>query len=229
MQKSKRLKLIKEIMLERKDLQVSELVEAMSVASESTIRRDIKDLVSDGFLIEHYGSIVLNEKNDSDVLFSVRATKNTEEKNKIAIEAAKLIKDNAFVYLDAGSTTLSMVRHISATNCIFVTNGINVATELAANHFTVHLVGGELKLITMAIVGEAALNNIKNYHFDISFIGTNGISEVGYSTPDIREGILKQAVVSHSRHSYIVADRSKFEKTTSFVFATPEECDLITN
>lgn len=228
MQKSKRLSIIKDIMLEKKDVQISEINELIPDVSESTIRRDIKDLAANNFLKEVYGSVVLVEKNDGDVLLSERTSKNIEAKTKIAKEAANLIQDNSFVYIDAGSTTSHIVQHLSAKNVTFVTNGINIATELGLQNYKVYLVGGEVKTITMAIVGEQAVHNISNYHFDISFIGANGISEVGYSTPDIREGILKKSVINRSRTAYILADKSKYDKTTSFVFASRKECVLIT-
>jgi DeoR family fructose operon transcriptional repressor len=227
MQKSKRLRIIKEFVKSKKDVQISQINELIDV-SESTIRRDIKELAEQGFLKEEYGSILYSKKNVVDIVLSERNTRNIEAKKIIGKKAAALIKENDFVYLDAGSTTFYVIDYLDGVNASFVTNGINVATELGRKGYKVHLVGGELKTITMAIVGEEAIENLSHYHFDIGFIGTNGVSEFGFSTPDIREGILKRAVVKQSRYAYALADKTKTGNTTSFVFASNEECGLIT-
>ncbi|MGD9910583.1 MAG: DeoR family transcriptional regulator, partial [Candidatus Izemoplasmatales bacterium] len=91
MQKSKRLTQIKEYVSKHKDIQISELASFID-ASESTIRRDIKDLALEGFLEERYGSIVLREKNTTDVFLDDRLTQNVDQKNIAAKKAAALIE-----------------------------------------------------------------------------------------------------------------------------------------
>lgn len=227
MQKSKRLTQIKEYVSKHKDIQISELASFID-ASESTIRRDIKDLALEGFLEERYGSIVLREKNTTDVFLDDRLTQNVDQKNIAAKKAAALIEDNDFVFLDAGTTTLQMVKHIEAKNAVFVTNGLNVASELSKYGFEVHLLGGQVKLVTLATVGEQAVSTLTQYHFDKCFIGTNGYSPVGYSTPDLKEGAVKKQAIAQSRKHYVVTDKSKENKTTSYLFAVLNECELIT-
>jgi DeoR family fructose operon transcriptional repressor len=227
MHKTKRLTIIKEFLLEKKDVQISDIAKIIDV-SESTIRRDIKDLAKVGFLKEEYGSVVLVEHNETDILLDERYSQNTWAKHKIAKKAAALITDDSFVYIDAGSTTFHITKYIEAKNVTVVTNGLNIASEMAVLGHKVYLLGGEVKGVTMAIVGEEAVYNLKHYNFDISFIGANGINEVGYSTPDIREGIVKKTAVKQSRTSYVVADSSKYDKVTSFIFADRDECVLIT-
>lgn len=226
MQKSKRITMIKDYLLTHKDVQVSDFTKFIDV-SESTIRRDLRELANEGFLKELYGSVVLVERNDKDVLFDERMMKNLQEKNRIAKKAAAKIKDNSFIYVDAGSTTLQIIKYIEAKNVTVVTNGIHTALELAKHEIECHLLGGELKVVTMAIIGEEAVDSMSKMYFDISFIGTNGNSEVGFSTPDIREGILKAKVVERSRSAFVLADSTKKDKTTSFVFASRDECGLI--
>jgi DeoR family fructose operon transcriptional repressor len=227
MQKSKRIKLIKEFLTINKDVQIAEICDVID-ASESTIRRDIKYLAKSQFLTEHYGSVVLNEQNDPDVMLNTRLEKHIEEKNKAGQIAASKIQDNDFVYIDAGSTTFYMLRYITSTNLTIVTNGLNIALEASRLNFNVFIIGGEMKYITAAIIGEQAVKSIENYRFDRAFIGTNGYTDKAYSTPDIREGVLKSAVISQSNVSYIITDTSKYNKMTSYVFANSNQCHLIT-
>lgn len=227
MQKSKRIRIIKDYVQQKKDVQISELTSLVDV-SESTVRRDIKDLAKEGFLKELFGSIVLIEDSEIDTLLSLRLKTNMEQKQVIGKRAAALIKDNQFIYIDAGSTTQQIVKFITAKNITIVTNGIDVAEETAKYGFDCIMVGGTLKHITMAIVGEQAVDSISQFYFDISFIGVNGVSEVGFSTPDIREGVLKRRVILQSKKAYVTTDTTKMNKITSFVFANHEECELIT-
>ena len=226
MQKSKRLETIKDYIRTHKDVKISELLPLLD-ASESTIRRDIKDLAEEGIVKELYGSVVLLEKNQPDTYLDERIDTKTREKKRIGKKAASEIEDGDFIYIDAGSTTFYMVRYIKAKNITVVTNGHNIANELVKYGIPCIILGGELKPLTKAIVGELALDFIRHYNFDIAFMGTNGISSEGYSTPDIKEGTLKKEVIRHARQSYILSDKTKENVTTAYIFASPESCELI--
>ncbi len=227
MQKSKRLDIIKAYIKEHKNVQIPELLSHVD-ASESTVRRDIKLLVQEGFIKELYGSVILREKNQPDTLLKERLGQNLEAKNVIAKKAAKLIQNEDFIYIDAGSTTHHILKYIEAKNVTIVTNGLHIAQEAAAYNIAVYLLGGELKHTTMAVVGSQALESIEHYQFDACFMGTNGITEESYSTPDVKEGILKKHVISRSRKKYVCSDQSKLHVHTAYVFAKRDQCELIT-
>ena len=74
-----------------------------------------------------------------------------EEKDRIAKYAAGLIQDEAFVYIDAGTTTGDMLKFLKITRAVFVTNAVVHAQTLAGRGFKVLLVGGELKSTTEAM------------------------------------------------------------------------------
>ena len=90
MQKSKRIQLIYAYIKEHKDVQINDLSSHVE-ASQSTIRRDIKDLASKGLVTELYGSVILNDKNDTDILIKQRKSMQSNEKQAIGKKAAKLI------------------------------------------------------------------------------------------------------------------------------------------
>ncbi|MFP4078558.1 MAG: DeoR/GlpR family DNA-binding transcription regulator [Candidatus Izemoplasmataceae bacterium] len=227
MQKSKRLSIIKDYLRTHKDIRISDLNGILDV-SESTIRRDIKNLADEGFLKELYGSVVLLEKNQPDTFLKERLEQNIDAKKTIGREAASRISDGDFIYIDAGSTTFHMVKYITAKNLTVVTNGHNIAEELLKYDIPCILLGGELKPLTLAVVGEIALENLRHYNFDVAFMGTNGISKAGYSTPDIKEGTLKKEVIAHSRKRYVLSDQTKMNLTTAYIFSDRESCELIT-
>lgn len=61
-------------------------------------------------------------------------------------------------------------------------------------------------------------------------MGVNGISVAGgFSTPDPNEASVKAAVINNSHTAYILADHSKFDKTSSVKFAYLNKCRIITD
>lgn len=228
MQKSKRLGIIRQYLLIHKDVKIEDLIDLINV-SESTIRRDVKFLANEGFLKEFYGSLVLVERDAENLELYDRLTLNFEAKNEIAKKAANLIKNDTTVFIDSGSTTFHVIKHINAKNVIFITNGINIAIELARLGHHVQIIAGTLKMVNLTIVGETAVNSINNYNFDLALLGANGFDQEGYSTPDYREGILKQNIIKKSKKSLVLIDQSKANKKTAYQFAKIKECQLITN
>lgn len=226
MQKSKRLTLIYNYIKEHQDVQISDIAEFIE-ASQSTIRRDIKDLADKGLVIELYGSVIISDKSDIDIQIKQRSKMQAEEKKVIAKKAAQLLRNNSVIYLDAGTTTKQMIQFIQCENSRFVTNGIDVAGELAKKGLPVYILGGEVKSVTEAVVGEFAVEYLKKVHFDQSFVGSNGVTEQGYSTPDQKEGLIKELVIKQSKEAYVVADYSKYGVTTSYKFARREDAKWI--
>lgn len=226
MQKSKRLFLLKEYIEKNKDVKIKELSNVIDV-SESTIRRDIKDLVKEGFVKEFYGSVVYLDKNQADTWIDERLLSNIDEKNRIGMFAASKIEDGDFIYIDAGTTTYHMIKNITAKNITVVTNGLNVASELTKYNIDTYMLAGKLKSTTLAVVGEEAIVQLMQYHFDACFVGTNGITKAGFTTPDIKEGLIKKTVINQSRKKYILADSSKEHIETAFIFAERDDCQWI--
>ncbi len=226
MQKSKRQSVVLEFVKKNRDVQISEIA-LHANCSQSTIRRDIKEFVKHGLMKEVYGSVIYLDSHEADIERNMRSDVHLEAKSWIGEKAAQLISEGQFVFIDAGSTTFQIIQHIKAMGCTFVTNGLDIASELLKKGFNVMILGGPIKPVTEAVVGEEAVVFLKSLYFDIAFLGTNGISEFGYSTPDSREGIIKKTVIERSRHAYVVADQSKKDKTTSYLFAKLNEVTLI--
>ncbi|MDE6470222.1 MAG: DeoR/GlpR family DNA-binding transcription regulator [Eubacterium sp.] len=210
---------------------VSRLTEILST-SESTIRRDLSSLASEGKLNKvHGGATALNQEfvrlEDN---IEEKLTKHTNEKNEIAQYAAGQIKDDDFVFIDAGSTTRLMIKYLSNSKATFVTNGIDHAKQLAQNGCKTIVIGGQLKQSTEAIIGLMAATNLQKFSFTKAFIGTNGISEKqGYTTPDTEEAMLKAVAIERSFVSYVLADNSKFDKVSAVTFGSLDTACIITD
>jgi len=219
---------IKEIILKKKAVKVSELCEMFNVSDE-TIRRDLEELERQGIVEKNYGGAILIENVIIPPLVK-RFKEQIEEKQKIAARAASKIQEGNVIFLDAGSTTYHIARAIRNLKGITViTNALNIATELANNPFIdLFLTGGKLKHDNHSMVGFETLNCIGKYNIDILFLGTGGISlEKGFTTSDIFEAEAKKTMIKSSSRVIVVADSSKFGKVAMVSFATFEEIEEI--
>ena len=201
-------------------------------ASESTIRRDLTVLDRQGKLKKVHGGATRFEQEFLTTEYDVD-TKNTWsqiEKEKIGRYAASLLVEEDIVFLDAGTTTEKMIDYITEKRATFVTNGIVHGKKLIKKGIRTYILGGELKGNTEAIIGTEAVDNLRKYNFTKCFIGTNGISiEGGFSTPTVDEAYVKKEAIKRSLNAYILADHTKFAKTTAVTFAKLEEAIILTD
>ena len=222
---------ILKILEEKKAVTVIDLTNLLDT-SESTIRRDLNALHKNGKLYKVYGGATAIDNKYTTREDDVRTKQDLhmQEKSRIGQTAAQMIKRNDFVYLDAGTTTESMLEHLAEKNATYVTNGISHATRLSALGFKVFIIGGQLKDATGADIGTEAMNNLRSYNFTKGFFGANGISiKAGFSTPDSSEGLGKGEALARCRKGYILADSSKFNKISPITFANIACATIITN
>ena len=138
-----RQRMILELLEEKGAVSVAELCR-QTAASEATVRRDLNELDRQGRLSKVHGGAVLPEEefdgreNDIPTKLMLYA----EEKRRIAKYAAAQVKDEDFVFIDAGSTTLGMADFLQHSKATFVTNGIECAGRLAQKGLRVYLTGG---------------------------------------------------------------------------------------
>ena len=209
----------------RSSVRVTELSRELGV-SESTIRRDISDLDKAGRLQKVFGGAVSLTPID----IREKETIQADEKSEVGAYAAYLIEDDDLIYIDAGTTTGSMIDHISCEGATFVTNGARHAIRLAARGLKTYLVSGRMKAATEAVIGYEAVGSLQKYHFSKCFIGTDGLDkECGLTTADIDESMVKTEAINRASEVYILADSSKFGRVASITFAPISAGTIITD
>lgn len=201
-------------------------------ASESTVRRDLTQLDRMKKLNKvHGGATKLDQQyvaNDQYVNEKYDQYKN--EKMLIGKYAARLIRPDDFVYIDAGTTAEALVDQITETRAVYMTDSIIAASKLLHKGCRVILPEGELKDKTEAIVGELAVASIRRYHFTLGFWGTNGLSpETGYTTPEIHEAMVKETSMKQTERRYMLCDHSKFKVISPVTFGAFNSATIITD
>ena len=215
---------------QRHSVSVQELMQLLDI-SESTIRRDLNALDKEGRLVKvHGGAMAIGGSfHVKDDAVEYRKEINREEKIEIARYAAALIEDQDVVYMDAGTTTELMIDYITAKNVIFVTNSFAHAKHLSQKGYTTYILGGEFKPVTEAIVGEEAIISLDKYNFTKGFWGANGVTQGnGFTTPDVKEAMVKKKSMQKTKERYVLCDSSKFGEICSISFAEFKSARIIT-
>ena len=218
---------------EKQSITLGELKDLLK-CSESTVRRDITELDREGKLVKVFGgALSVNERTISDELTVLqKSSLNSEEKRRIGEYAAALIKPGDYVFVDSGTTTGYLCEYIREKNAVYITNAVTHARSLTLRGFRVFLIGGEVKDVTEAIVGETAVLSLQKYRFSIGFFGVNGISlRKGFTTPDIREAMVKNVALLSTDESrrYILADHDKFGLVSMVSFGESHSAGVITD
>lgn len=226
--KERRFEKIIKLLEENDFVKVDEISKILNI-SLATVRRDLTELEKRGLIKRLRGAAkIINNLNAESV--DTNFTRNMEEKTKIARFAASLVNDGESIFMDAGSTTFQMIKYLRNKDVLVVTNGINLVAELVANDIRCLCLGGTIKPNTKAIVGDVALDMLEKFYFDKVFIGANAVSfENGCSTPDMKEAKLKKVSIEKSRVGYILADKTKFDKSCFVKFAELDTCKIITS
>ncbi|WP_163537443.1 DeoR/GlpR family DNA-binding transcription regulator [Gracilibacillus sp. YIM 98692] len=228
---------------ERINVTTQELMEQFNV-SDMTIRRDLKKLEDDGHIIKFHGGATIKEKDSSspvsaeefsnyDISTQIRSASYIEEKRRIASKAVSMIEDGESILLDAGTTTFEIAKQLGEKKHLtVVTNGINIAHYLLGKpHINVIIPGGDMRPSSESLVGPATVDFLSKLTVDQAFIGSAGISlERGFSNSNMIEGSIKSTMIKIAAKSHIVADPSKFQHNTLYVYANFEDVtSIITN
>lgn len=226
---NERHEFILNLLQQKQTIKIQDIVD-MTEASESTIRRDLTVLENHNKLERVFGGAVLPGRNLSEPNIQDKAAHNLEEKDSIAQLAASFIHDGASIYLDAGTSTYQMIPYLKDKNVVVVTNGLTLVESLNEQGITTYLTGGLLKSRTGAFIGAQTLQSLKNYRFDLCFLGVNGFHpEMGYTTPDPEEAAVKRLASSLARESYVLADHSKAQKISFAKIMELDQAVLITD
>ncbi|OCJ18456.1 DeoR family transcriptional regulator [Rhizobium sp. AC44/96] len=212
---SQRKSLILDIL--RRDGQViaKQVAESLSL-SEDTIRRDLREMAADGLLKRVHGGATPISPELPD--FSTRKDVSLEGKQRLGAKAAGLIKPGQMIFLDGGTTTAEVVRHLPRSFAFtIVTHSPTIATELE-HHPTaeVVLIGGRLYKHSMVATGAVAMAAISQLRPDIFFLGVTAAHPVhGLTTGDFEEAAIKRHISGCAADTYVLLTEDKLDRVSA--------------
>jgi len=217
-----RKKLIVEHVNQNGRASVQELCAEFQV-SESTVRRDLKELEEEKLIKRAHGGAVSLQSVNFEPSFSEKEDKFQSEKKAIAEVAVSLIEEGDTILLDSGTTTFYMLEGLKQfSRLTVVTNSLVIALELQFHtKIDVLVLGGSLRSDTISLVGPVTNQSLNMIRVDKVFIGTNGIDlQEGLTTPNILEAETKKRMIHAAKQVIVLTDHSKVGKVS---FAKIEE------
>jgi DeoR family transcriptional regulator, fructose operon transcriptional repressor len=210
---------------------VAELAQAYDVTTE-TVRRDLAALDKAGVVRRvHGGAVPARALHLVEPGVGERETTRADFKDAIAAAAVDYVpRTGGSLLLDAGTTTARIAALLPTDReLVVVTNSVPIAARLAAaNSVSLQLLGGRVRGVTQAAVGEQTLRVLDSIRVDIAFIGTNAISvRHGLSTPDGEEAAVKRAMVRAANYVVVAADSSKVGREDFVSFAPISSVDTL--
>jgi DeoR/GlpR family transcriptional regulator of sugar metabolism len=212
---------------------VGELAEGHGV-STITVHRDLAELAGEG-LIErvHGGARALDgpPAERIETAWDGRVAQARAAKAAIAAQAARLVEDNATVFLDSSSTCLALARRLEADPpqmLTLVTNSPAIAFQLSAESIHVIVTPGEVDQHMRLIGGRWAYEFLSGLNIDVAFISAAGITlEQGLTTSRRPLADVVNAARAVSRRCVALLDSSKVGRSSLLTMARPEELDLL--
>ncbi|MFB5679085.1 DeoR/GlpR family DNA-binding transcription regulator [Paenibacillus terreus] len=224
--KTRRLQDIEQYIHSRKNVTLDELCLKFDV-SKNTIRRDINEILSKGSIEKVYGGVTSATEL---IPFENRGSKHSSEKYGIARIAASCIEENDLVFIDSGTTTRHMADFLPhSIPLTILTNSLDIINGAAGlANVNLLVIGNTFKQKTKSFVGMDGPRAWEKYNVNKAFMAATGVSMThGLTNSDLLEYEIKQAVSQKAEKLILLADPSKFDKSTLLTYASLEDVDMI--
>jgi DeoR/GlpR family transcriptional regulator of sugar metabolism len=219
---------ILEMVYERKAVSAEELVREFGV-SRITIRRDLQALADARWIERTRGGAQRLPDVQLEALFESKDRTAKREKAAIGSHVAALIPEHQTVFLNGGSTTLEVARHLKGRHLRVVTNNAAcVGLELGPG-IELILLGGEYRPQSRSLVGALTVAALQAVYSGITVLGINGVSvKRGCTTAVQPETAVNQAMIANSSGQIVVvADHHKLGTVSSFLTCPIDRVDLL--
>jgi DeoR family transcriptional regulator, fructose operon transcriptional repressor len=232
MMTAERLQKIMILFKESQYLSVKELCECLHF-SESTIRRDLKNLEHEKLLTCLRGGAVSENHPNYETPLTIRQTMNRPVKCQLAKKAAELVKDNHVILMDSSSTVIEMIPHLRGKKHLtIITCCLRTAATISEQlECTLICTGGRYHPPADAFVGSSAEKFMEHWFADIMFFSVNSVDAKNQLTDQAEEiAHMKVAMLSQAKKTVLLADSTKFGRTSVYrLCALNDVSFIITN
>ena len=208
---------------------VEQLADKLDVTLQ-TVRRDVQRLSEAGLLTRFHGGVRMPSSTIENIAHRQRESLNAEGKARIARAVARRIPNDCSLILNIGTTTEAIAKALlNHQGLRVITNNLNVAAILGGNtECEVIVAGGVVRARDRGIVGEAAVDFMRQFRVDIAVIGISGIEPDGSLRDfDYREVKVAQTIIEHAREVWLASDSSKFNRPAMVELARLSQIDRL--
>lgn len=211
---------IETIVRQRGRLTVSELALHLG-ASGITVRRDLRLLEAAGKVVRAHGGALHPEFLDTEPGFERKAVEAVDAKVALAKAVAAELPGRGQIFIDAGTTCLEVARQIlDRRELTIVTNSIPLLQLGTHAKARVIGVGGDVRAVSLALVGGLALDWLRSLRFDVTVVAASGLDvKEGASTTELSEAAVKQLACARASKRILVSHAAKWNKPVAVRFA----------
>ena len=192
---------------------VETLADTLGVTPQ-TIRKDLTLLERRALLTRVHGGAVPTSGTDN-LAYAERRDIAVAAKSAIGAAAAALVPDGASLFINIGTTTEAIARHLGDhAKLMVITNNLNVVDILAdRTGIEVIAAGGRVRASDRAVIGAIAMDFIRGFKVDVALIGASGIEANGdFLDYDIDEVRVSQTIIRNARQVILAIDSSKLDR-----------------
>ncbi len=224
-----RRKYILDAIVDQGFVKVSSLATKFGV-TQTTIRKDLNYLESQGLLYRAYGSALPTAAPIKDISLETKKRINYEKKQKIAEAACSLIEPNDSIIIASGSTMAVFADHIKPKDRLnVVTSAVNISASLGeTDNVTVMQVGGILYSNTLSVSGNDAIEFIRNIFCNKLFFGGDGLDpQYGVTCAVREEAELTKQMMQSSKTHILLCDSTKLGRKGFARICPIEDIDIL--
>jgi DeoR/GlpR family transcriptional regulator of sugar metabolism len=181
--------------------------------SDITIRRDFEKMENEGKLKRVKGGASIEDDLSAELTMSKKLPVHMAEKEQIAAYAEKMVSDGDCIFVDAGTTAIPLVKRLINKDIRIITYNTLILNCMSARgaKAKLFLIGGEFLPYYDINIGSMSQETLKQFYFDIAFIGCSGIdceNRIVYTTES--ESLqMKKIAVREAGKKVLLADNTK--------------------
>ena len=195
--------------------------------SEMTVRRDVAG-VPDRF--SYLGGYIVPRTAEGPYVMTEEQGARSADKATVCARAAEMIEDGDTVFIDCGTTTPYLARHLPpGLSVTVVCYALNVAVPFSTmSNVRLIVLGGLYNASSASFSVEDGLATLDRLGINKAFVSAGGVhAERGVSCSNFHEIAVKQAVLRRALHRSLLVDGSKLGKVRPAPFADLDAFDVI--
>lgn len=222
-----------ELLQEKGELQVSAIAELYGISLPS-VRRLCSILEREKRAIRIHGGLRSIQAMNSPYKFGIIDTEFAAEKAAIAQHAVNLVKNRQSIFLESGTTLKQFAIALAGrlrlgelSDTVIFTNSM-VNLEILQPVCKVILVGGLYRPERRDFCGFLSEKLIRSLHFDVCFIGADGINlDSGIMALDAETARLDELLIKNSGKSILLTNSEKFFRNSLIPYCAATDVSQI--
>jgi DeoR/GlpR family transcriptional regulator of sugar metabolism len=201
--------------------------------SQTTIYRYLTELEREGLVRKEYGGATLHAdaRDALDFDYQWRKQEHPREKQAIASRAAALVSAGDTVMIDSSTTGVAFAQQLARAglrDLTIVTNSARIVLALRGQpEYRVICTGGTYLARHDTLVGAPAEELVATITANKAFVSAFGVTPGACTDAEPADVRVKRLMLGRAGRKILLADHSKFGRTTTFTVIQPSELNQI--